>query len=289
MPAATPILGEYLDQWLELQRSQLQPSTWLSYRANVESYLKPALGDTPLADLTAAQLTAFYARLQQSGGRRGQPLALRTVQYCHGVIHKALADAVRFETLSRNVAASAVLPKVDLRGDGVREVRSWSAEELRSFLGHTAGSPRHALWHVAAFTGLRRGELLGLRWDDVDIEGHALTVRRALSVVKRDARLKQPKTSRCRTLRLDVSTAALLERRRAEQERDSRSAAWDNEWNLRWTPTRRTALPSTSSAREPRRPRPLVLGHNRALSARGHVQGWADGVGDRSLLVEDHR
>jgi integrase len=175
-------LAAYLAQWLQQQRSQLQPSTWESYRSNVERYLVPALGEVALGELSAAQLSAFYAKLQRDGGQRsGRPLALRTVQFCHGVLHKALADAVRFELVDRNVAVNADLPRVDLRGDGVRELRAW-----------TAGMPLHDLWHVAVATGMRRGELLGLRWDDVDLDSRALSVRRALSVVKGQARLKEP-------------------------------------------------------------------------------------------------
>ena len=126
-------VGEYLNQWLQLQRSQLQPSTWESYRTYVVHYLAPSFADAPLADLTATQLSTFYASLQQGVGVRVRPLALRTIQYCHGVIHKALADAVRLEILPRNVAANAILPRIDIRGDGVKEVSCWSAEELRRF------------------------------------------------------------------------------------------------------------------------------------------------------------
>ena len=229
-------VGEYLSGWLLLQRSQVQPSTWESYRTYVVRHLVPALGSTPLAELTAAQLSTFYASLQQSPGCRGKPLALRTIQYCHGVIHKALNDAVRLELLPRNVASSATLPKVDLRGDAIREVHAWSAEELRLFLDHTRGTPHHGLWLVAAATGLRRGELLGLRWDDVDLATPSLTVRRSLSVIKGDARLKQPKTSRCRTLRLDATTATTFRQRREEQQRRRAAVlSWRNDWNLVFT------------------------------------------------------
>ena len=229
-------IADYLTEWLQQQRSQLQPSTWESYRGYVENHLIPALGETPLDELSAAQLSAFYARMHQTDGRRGRPPALRTVQYCHGVIHKALNDAVRLEILARNVAENATLPKIDIRGDTVKEVQCWSAAELRRFLDHTRGTQHHSLWMVAAATGMRRGELLGLRWDDVDIPGRSLTVRRALSVVKGHAQLKQPKTSRCRTLRLDAVTTAVLEERHAEQQAHQAAAEqWHNDWNLVFT------------------------------------------------------
>jgi integrase len=233
----TQPLAAYLDTWLQLQRSQLQPSTWVSYRSNIECYLKPGLGDVALGELTPRELSTFYAQLQLHGRQRGAgPLSLRTVQYCHGVLHKALADAVRLEIVPRNVAHNATLPRIDLRGDGMREIRCWNAQQLRRFLAHTAGSPLQPLWHLAAATGMRRGELLGLRWDDVDLSTATLTVRRALSVINDDVRLKQPKTSRCRTLRIDPQTAEVLARVQREQRRHrDRAAGWRNDWNLVFT------------------------------------------------------
>jgi integrase len=229
--------GDYLAEWLEIQRSRVQPSTWESYRLNVNDYLCPALGDVALDELTAAQLSSFYARLQRDGGARRRPLALATVQRAHAVAHKALKDAVRLDLLDRNVAVNATLPRLDLRGDGVAEINAWSAEELRRFLDHTRGSPLHPLWLVAASTGLRRGELLGLRWDDVDLDAGVLAVRRALSVVRERPRLKQPKTSRCRTLRLDTVTVTTLREQRDRQRRDqaANEQTWCNEWNLVFT------------------------------------------------------
>ena len=235
--SAHQTVGEYLLAWLELQRSQLQPSTWVSYSSNIECHLRPGLGDIPLDELTPQRLSTFYAQLQINGRHRGAgPLSLRSVQYCHGVLHKALADAVRLEILPRNVAINATLPRIDLRGDGVDEVGCWTAEELRRFLDHTRGTRNHPLWVVAAATGLRRGELLGLRWDDVNLDQQLLAVRRALSVVRGASRLKQPKTSRCRTLRLDAFTTSVLQQRRRDQERERQAARdWRNDWNLVFT------------------------------------------------------
>jgi len=91
---------------------------------------------------------------------------------------------------------------------------------------------------LAAATGMRRGEVLGLRWEDVDLANRSLTVRRALSVVQGHAMLKQPKTSRCRTLRLDGITIAVLEQRGRAQERDRADAVeWRDHWNLVFTHT----------------------------------------------------
>lgn len=209
-----PLLGEYLEGWLEVQRTRLQPSTWESYRGNVQRYLAPAFGDVALDGLTAVRLDGFYARLLTAGGLHGKPLSLRTVRFCHAVLHKALADAVRLDLLVANPTDRATLPRYDPRtgSTGRSEVRAWSAEEVRSFLAHVEDHPRRDLWLVAIGTGLRRGELLGLRRRDVDLGARVLSVRRALSVVGGIARLKAPKTSRTRTLRLDAPTTVALGR-----------------------------------------------------------------------------
>jgi integrase len=199
----------------------LQPQTWQGYRGVVERYLMPALGEVALVALVPRQLTAVYAALQHRGGRSGRALSLRTVRYCHAVLHKALAGAVADGVLAANPAARAQLPRETPTADeDDGEHTVWRAEQLRAFLAFTDAHPWAELWRTAAGTGLRRGELVGLRWDDVDVAALALVVRRALEVVDGHARLKRPKSGRSRTLGLDRHTAAALARRRDAQERD---------------------------------------------------------------------
>lgn len=113
----------------------------------------------------------------------------------------------------------------------MREVRSWSADELRAFLDFTADTPLGLVWRLAAATGLRRGEFLGLRWCDVDLDRRTITVRRALTVVDGVARLKRPKTSRTRTLTIDRVTAEAL----AAHRQAAAVHAGDPEWDLVFT------------------------------------------------------
>ena len=95
----------------------------------------------------------------------------------HAVLHRALKDAVRWDRLSRTPIESADPPRVS--GSG-HEMKTWSAERLAAFLKATKHDRLGALWHLLAWTGLRRGEALALTWDDVDLEGGSLSVRRAL-------------------------------------------------------------------------------------------------------------
>lgn len=205
-----PTLETYLREWLELQRARLQPYSWRSYRGNVDRYLVPALGDRPLGELTVAEVETFLARLLTSGGVNGKPLSLRTVGFCHTVLRKALADAVRRGALTVNVADLAEGPRVDPHADGEPKVRTWTAGELRRFLDLTNGMVLHPLWRLAATTGMRRGELLALRGDDVDRDRAVVHVRRSMTAVDGRVTFKVPKGGRSRSLHIDERTLEAL-------------------------------------------------------------------------------
>ena len=168
-------------------------------------------------------------------GRGGRPLAGKSVRNAHVTLHKALHDAVRRGHLIVNVA-NAVDPPA--REDSV-ERTAWTRGEVRRFLEVAAGDRLHAVWRLALATGLRRGELIGLRWDDVD-EG-AVHVRRQVLVRPRAVQgqrrvyVRQTlKNRRVRRVRLDERTASNLRRWKAEQneERLRFGAAWKADGGL---------------------------------------------------------
>ncbi len=243
-------VATYLDDWMAVQRSQLAATTWDSYRQTIDSYLSPTVGETPLDELTTAQLSAAYARLLRAGGRRGKPLSARTVRYAHAVLHSALNHAVREGTIDTNPATSATLPRHRPGGGDPAddEPQIWDGDQIRRFLELTRDDPLHALWATALGTGMRRGELLGLRWVDVDLDEATIHVRRALVHAMGRLRMKHPKRDQRRSLRIDAYTAAVLEARRREQERDRREAghAWADEWGLVFTD--RTGAPLVPQA-----------------------------------------
>lgn len=213
MDAAPPTLDAYLDEWFALQRTRVEPSTWESYDTVARAYLRPVLGPVPLDGLTVRALDLHYVRLLEAGGRRGKPLARRTVEYAHAVLRKALNDAVLAGLLDDNVAERATVPRLDPSGDGLpTRLPAWDEEETRRFLEQAAGHDLADLWRVALGTGMRRGELLGLRWPDVDLSVPQVTVVTALATTAAGPRLKTTKTGRSRTLFLDDDTAAALDR-----------------------------------------------------------------------------
>jgi integrase len=207
-------LDEYLDQWMVRQRLRLRPRTWDAYRLTIATYIAPALGDVALPELGPAAIERLYGELLDHGGRTDRPLALATIRHVHGVLHKALADAVRTDLLAANPVDRVALPRRDLRDDAPATVQAWTAEEARRFLHQTRGDQHANLWAVALGTGMRRGELLGLRWRDVDLDDCLVTVTGALTEHRGQVQRAATKTSRVRRLYIDEGTAGALTRER---------------------------------------------------------------------------
>jgi integrase len=241
-------LGSFLlEEWLPAVRPpRVRPSTWESYRMNAEAHIVPALGHLPLQRLTPAQLTAFYRFLLDHGRRGGGGLAAKTVRNIRGELHAALRDAVRWGHVARNVAASADLPK-----GMTPEMHVWSPEQLRAFLGHARKDRLYAAWLLFATTGMRRGEVAGLRWPDVDLGAGRVSPRRPRVVVNYEVHVSEPKTAKGRrSLALDPATVAALRQHRARQAEERLAVGRGGTTRASCSPGR-TAVPSTLSGSRP--------------------------------------
>jgi len=176
--------GAYLATWLDGLR--LAPSTVASYRKNVRLHIAPRIGSIPLASLTAVTLDKLYQDLEKGGRadhRAGEGLSARTTRYCHTIISAALRDAVDVGLIPANPARKAHPPTAKQAKSP--ETRPWTAAQLAGFLGWSRGhSELHPAWHVLAMTGMRRGELLALRWRGIDLDAATIGVRRSVTVVK---------------------------------------------------------------------------------------------------------
>jgi len=206
-----PTFGVYLTmKWLPAKQLTLRPSTWDGYRRLIELHVLPHLGRVPLRHLRAEHLDRLYAILLERGrsdGRGG--LDTKTVHEVHIVLRRALRDAERRGSIVRNPAELAHAPK--RRPLTSSEFRAWNADQLGSFLALAQTSTHFtALW-LAANTGMRRGEVLGLRWSDVDLESARLSVNRSLISVAYELHESRGKTRTARrTIDLDERTVGVL-------------------------------------------------------------------------------
>jgi integrase len=211
-------VGEYLrDVWLPSLASTVRPTTLDTYRRLVWAHVMPTLGPLRLQQLERAHVRQWVDRL----ARQMSPKSVRNV---HGVLAKALADAVDLQLVDGNVASRTRLPSVE-RG----APRAWSASQLSAFLERVGGDRLYPLWRVVAMTGCRRGEALGLRWADVDLEEATLTITNQRTIAGSHVVEGSPKTKAgARTVALDAGTVAALRAWRAQQasERLVMGAGW---------------------------------------------------------------
>jgi len=195
----------------------------------MEKRVVPRVGTIKLKDFSAAHLDALYATLLREGGARRQGLSHRSVRYVHGILHRALVDAVEWGLLPRNPADRSRPPTQKAVDRARKEMAVWSAEELRSFLESVRHERLYLGWLLAAMTGMRRGEVLGLRWRDVDLDTGIVSVRQTLVDVDGRPELSHPKTPRSRrTIDLDADTVAALRSWRTKQARDR--LRWGELW-----------------------------------------------------------
>lgn len=216
-------LGDYLiETWLPSISETVRESTLSSYSHNVRRHIVPHLGHVAVQELSGRDLNRLYAHLRRAGrldGRGG--LAPKTVHSIHTILHRALRDAVRWNLVSRNIAEAADPPNTSR----AKEFRTWSRSELREFLAGVSTDRLFAAFVTAASTGFRRGELLGLRWFDVDLDGRRLSIRQSLISIEYEVRISEPKTSRGRrTVAIDPATTDALRAHRKNQTLDRLSA-----------------------------------------------------------------
>ncbi len=218
-------LADFLvDEWLPAVASTVRTSTLRSYRLHVERYIVPRIGSRRLQQVSGAALNALYVELLAEG------LAPGTVRKTHTVLRRALRDAVRWGRIRLNAAVNADPPKQP--GPGARNVTTWTAAELATFLTQLREDRLYALWHLLAYTGMRRGEAAGLRWIDVDLDIARLSVRQARVAVGYKVEVEEPKSVRSRrNIALDTETVEVLRRWRARQLRERL------EWGPAWTDT----------------------------------------------------
>jgi integrase len=200
-------LGEYLDRWLtDSVRDTVRQRTYERYEQMVRVHIKPTLGRVKLKALNAAHVRGLYREKLDTG------LAARTVRYVDTTLNKALKDALTDGLIPRNVANAVRPPKLTKK-----EIKPLSPEQARVFLEAARGGRFEALYVMAITAGLREGELLGLKWEDVDQKARTLSVRRTLSEARNGRFFEPPKNGKGRSIRLTARVIEALKQHKASQ------------------------------------------------------------------------
>jgi integrase len=219
-------LGEWVrHSWLPMTEQRVKPTTFYSYKRNLELHVVPVLGSKLLQQLTPPMLNRLYAGLA-TGSESRKPLSAKTISYIHATVHKVLADAVDTGLLGRNVAAGAMPPRPSRRAAGW--INAWEPEDLARFLEFVQDTRLAPIWRLSAMTGMRRGEVLGLRWQDLDLDRARLSVRQALVAVGYEVIHSTPKSHNARVIDLDAETVAQLRAHRERQEQEK--AEWGDDY-----------------------------------------------------------
>ena len=231
-PTATGApFDDFLEDWLVAQRLRLRPTTLLSYESAAEAYLIPRFGRQDLGAITTRDVNMLYADLMNGGAVRKDSLCANSVRHVHIVLSRALDSAVLQGLIERNPAWGCTVPR---QNRPRFSAPVWTGDQVQEFLAFLEGHSRHALYRLALATGMRRAELLGLSWNDVDAAD--VTVRQGLTWVSGKFYVASSKTRRPRTISIDAETSLLLERHRLWEALKHRSPdAVGRQWNLVFT------------------------------------------------------
>jgi integrase len=210
-------VGEYLDQWIDAHAVEIKPRTLASYRTMIRLYIKPHVGGLRLQSVRPARITKLYRDLIACGGEEGKPLGIATVMRTHAILRKAFGDAVLVdELIPSNPVERAKRPK----GDHVEPGRIWTTVQLRTFLTAIRRHRLFAFYHLAAYTGARRGELLNLRWSNLDLDEKRITISGSTGVIAGERIEGTTKSGRSRVVTIDDETVTVLKEHRKSQAAD---------------------------------------------------------------------
>ncbi len=213
-------VGEHLATWLEGSKARVRLATWTRYEIFVRKDILPELGRIKLAQLTPAHVQRLYARCLDAGK------SPTSVRHLHALLHHAIDDAAKWGMVARNVVALVDPPRA-----ARHEMQALDEPQVHALLAAAAADPLEALYVLAVTTGMREGELFGLRWQDVDLERGTVQVRQTVSWATGSAIVGEPKTQGSRR-RLEVGRTALAALRRHKQRqlelRVAHASAWDD-------------------------------------------------------------
>ena len=217
-------VGQWMDEWFEAYaKVKVRPSSHQTYKGYIENHIKPNIGDIPIEKLTSLQLQKFYRLLLTEGRiprieseKQPKGLSAKTVRNINQVISSAMDMAVRHKLILSNPTEGCELPKVEHR-----EMKTLPAEQLGAFLREAKESGVYELYYLDLATGLRRGELLGLKWEDIDLQNGIIHVRRQVARVDGEVKELPLKTKNSyRSISISQDAVAMLTEMEAHRSSD---------------------------------------------------------------------
>jgi integrase len=217
-------VGRWLDIWLAEYTGSVKPYTFRAYDSIITYHLKPALGAVKLAALFAPEIQTLYNRLHRGVGKK-QGLSAKTIKNIHGVLHKALAQAVELHYILHNPSDACKLPRT-------KEpiIKPLEESSISAFMKAISGHRYERVFIVTLFTGMRKGEVLGLTWDSIDFQNETIYLYQQLQLIKGVYKFETLKNDKTRLLSpAPTVMRALQEQRRIQIEwRLKAGSAWEN-------------------------------------------------------------
>ena len=226
---------QHVGDWLDASKSSVRARTWERYEQICRNHILPEIGHLKLKNLTPVVVQDLYQE-------KLKVLSPRTVVYVHVTLHKTLQQALKWNLIPRNVTELVDPPRITKE-----EVTPLTSEEVSTLFETVKGSPLEALYVLAVTTGLRKGELLGLKWSDVDLDVGLLQVKRSLSLTREGPVMVPPKTAKGRR-NVGMSRLAVVALRKHKLLQDEQRSLW----------TKDHGLVFPNDAGEPRRSRNVI-------------------------------
>jgi integrase len=207
--ATTETVGGFLDRWSrDWAATNVSPKTLERYNELIRNQIHPHIGNRTIQKLRPVDLTELYAKLLRDR------LAPRTVGHVHRLLHRAFSFAMTWDVVQKNVVSSVRPPRVP-----EEEIEIIREDDIKTVLQKLRGQPLYPIMTLALASGMRRGELLALRWRDVDLDGGIVRVERSLEETKAGLRFKEPKTKQGRrSITIPPSIVAELRAHRKDQQ-----------------------------------------------------------------------